>query len=206
MRYTGSKNKLARREGIDLGLKTPGSKAQASLLRRLNITPGQHGASRKKKVTDYGSQLREKQKLKRMYGISETQMQNYYTKANRMEGNTAELLVQFLERRLDNVVYKLKLAPTRASARQLVNHGHVTVNGKKASIASFQINVGDVVNFRTPKTAQIPAIAEIIAKKDDAPVMWIKRKGTSGKIESIPPLSDFSEDVVLQSVIEFYSR
>lgn len=165
MRYTGSKNKLARREGIDLGLKTPGSKAQASLLRRLNITPGQHGASRKKKVTDYGSQLREKQKLKRMYGISETQMQNYYTKANRMEGNTAELLVQFLERRLDNVVYKLKLAPTRASARQLVNHGHVTVNGKKASIASFQINVGDVVNFRTPKTAQIPAIAEIIAKK-----------------------------------------
>ena len=104
MRYTGSKNKLARREGIDLGLKTPGSKAQASLLRRLNITPGQHGASRKKKVTDYGSQLREKQKLKRMYGISESQMQNYYTKANRMEGNTAELLVQFLERRLDNVV------------------------------------------------------------------------------------------------------
>ncbi len=206
MRYTGSKNKLARREGIDLGLKTPGSKAQGSLLRRLNITPGQHGASRKRKVTDYGSQLREKQKLKRMYGISESQMHNYYRKANKTEGNTAELLIQFLERRLDNVIYKLKLAPTRASARQLVNHGHVTVNGKKVSIASFQVSIGDVVAFRTKKTVAIPAIAEIIAKKDDAPVSWIKRKGESGKIESIPPLTEFAEDVVLQSVIEFYSR
>lgn len=206
MRYTGSKNKLARREGIDLGLKTPGSKAQSSLLRRLNITPGQHGASRKRKVTDYGSQLREKQKLKRIYGISESQMQNYYTKANRMEGNTAELLIQFLERRLDNVVYKLKLAPTRASARQLVNHGHVTVNSKKVSIASYQVNIGDVIAFRTEKTVTIPAIAEITAKKDDAPVTWMKRKGIAGKVASIPPLSEFAEDVVLPSVIEFYSR
>lgn len=206
MRYTGSKNKLARREGIDLGLKTPGSKAQSSLLRRLNITPGQHGASRKKKVTDYGSQLREKQKLKRIFGISETQMHNYYKRAKKMEGNTAELLIQFLQRRLDNVVYILKLAPTRASARQLVNHGHVTVNNKKVSIASYQTSVGDVINFGKDKTAKIPAIAEIIARKDDAPVTWIKRKGIAGKIESIPPLSDFSEDVVLQSVIEFYSR
>lgn len=206
MRYTGSKNKLARREGIDLGLKTPGSKAQGSLLRRLNITPGQHGASRKRKVTDYGSQLREKQKLKRIYGISETQMQNYYIKANQMEGNTAELLIQFLEKRLDNVIYKLKFAPTRASARQLVNHGHVLVNGKKVSIASYQTGIGDVVSFRRPKTSQIPAIAEILAKKDDSPVQWMSRKGTAGKVESIPPLTEFAEDIVLQSVIEFYSR
>lgn len=206
MRHTGSKNKLARREGIDLGLKTPGSKAQASLLRRLNITPGQHGASRKRKVTDYGSQLREKQKLKRIYGVSETQMHNYYKKANKMEGNTAEILIQLLERRLDNAVYKLKLAPTRASARQLVNHGHVTVNKKKVSIASYQIGIGDTIAFRTEKTVKIPAIAEITAKKDDAPVAWMKRKGETGKVESIPPLSEFAEDVVLQSVIEFYSR
>lgn len=206
MRYTGSKNKLARREGIDLSLKTPGSKAQSSLLRRLNITPGQHGASRKRKITDYGAQLREKQKLKRVYGISETQMKNYFAKANKTEGNTGELLIQALERRLDNSVYRLKFAPTRASARQLVNHGHVTVNGKKVSIASYQIVKGDVIEFRRGKTAKIPYIQEILEKKDNAPSDWLSKKGTVGKVAQYPTLNDFSEEIELQSVIEFYSR
>ncbi|OGK19698.1 30S ribosomal protein S4 [Candidatus Roizmanbacteria bacterium RIFCSPHIGHO2_02_FULL_40_13b] len=206
MRYTGSKNKLARREGIDLSLKTPGSKAQSSLLRRLNITPGQHGASRKRKITDYGAQLREKQKLKRVYGISETQMKNYFAKANKTEGNTGELLIQALERRLDNSVYRLKFAPTRASARQLVNHGHVTVNSKKVSIASYQIVKGDVIEFRRGKTAKIPYIQEILEKKDTMPSVWLNKKGTVGKVAEYPTLNDFTEEIELQSVIEFYSR
>jgi small subunit ribosomal protein S4 len=117
MRYTGPKNRLSRREGIDLGLKTPGSKSQASLLRRLNIIPGQHGGARSRKKTDYGYQLREKQKMKRLYGITESKMSIYFATAKRITGNTADNLVQILERRLDNIVYRLGFAPTRAIAQ-----------------------------------------------------------------------------------------
>lgn len=206
MRYTGPRNRLARREGMDLGLKTVGSKAQASLIRKIGIIPGQHGKSRVQKQSDYGVQLREKQKLKRMYGITESQMQIYFGRASKKVGNTAEHLINFLERRLDNVIYKLGFAPTRASARQLVAHGHVKVSGKKVTIPSYIVDISDEISFRKDKTIQIPYIASMIAKKDFVILSWLKREGASGKVVNMPELAHFSEDINLQSVVEFYSR
>lgn len=206
MRYTGPKNRLSRREGIDLGMKTPGSKSHSNLIKRLNIIPGQHGMRRRRKITDYGLQLREKQKLKRIYGITETQMKNYFERANRMVGNTAEILTQFLESRLDNVVFKLGLAPTRASARQLATHGHILVNDRKLTIPSAQVAEGDVIRFKKEKSPKIPYVAKMLEKKDLIIPSWLKRKGPVGKVLSLPSLESFRDDVNVQLVIEFYSR
>ncbi|MFS8158718.1 MAG: 30S ribosomal protein S4 [Candidatus Roizmanbacteria bacterium] len=207
MRYTGPRNRLARREGIDLGLKTLGSKAQAGLLKRLNITPGQHGRSRKAKLTDYGVQLREKQKIKRMYGLSEKKLKSYFKHASSMEGNTAELLIQGVEKRLDNVLYRLQFAPTRASARQLVSHGHILVNGKKVSIPSYQVSEKDMIGFKKESSTKIPYIEVMVEKKDATVPSWLERKAKStGLVLSMPLFELFKEDINLQAVVEFYSR
>ncbi len=206
MRYTGPKNKIARREAFDLGFKTLGSKSHASLLKKLNITPGQHGASRKGKPTDYSIQLREKQKIKRMYGVNERQMKNNFEKASKATGNTASNLISFLERRLDNVVYRLGFAPTRFSARQLVGHGHMSVNGKKVTIPSYLLGVNDVVTFHKETSTKIPYIAEMLAKKDVIIPNWVEKKATIGKVISNPQVEDISLEVNLQLVVEFYSR
>ena len=128
---------------MDLGLKTPGSKNHARLLNKLTVLPGQHGVRRRRKTSERGIQLREKQKLRFIFGISEKQMKNYFKKSVVKKGNTALYISQYLERRLDNIVYRLGLAPTRASARQLVVHGHIAVEDKKMSIPSYQVKVGD---------------------------------------------------------------
>ena len=133
-RYTGPKNRLARREGLDLGLKTTGTNAYNELLKRLKIPPGQHGQKGKRKPSDYAIQLREKQKVKRMYGLLERQFRKYFDEATRNVGNTGEALLERLETRLDNVIYRLGFAPTRAFARQMVTHGHVVVDGHKVNI------------------------------------------------------------------------
>ncbi len=206
MRHTGPKNKLARREGIDLGLKTQGSKAQASLMRRMNIKPGQKPNSRFRKLTEYGQQLREKQKLRRMYGLTESQLKRYFGEANRHVGNTAHYLIQLLETRLDNTIYRLGFAPTRASARQLVNHGHFTLNGKKVSIPSLHVESGNVISFRNEKTSKIPYVQEMLAQKDINIPSWLERKATNGKVVGLPEADTIGEDVNLQAVIEFYSR
>jgi len=206
MRYTGPRNRLARREGQDLGLNTLGSKSQASLLRRLNIIPGQKPNSRPSKMTEYGTQLREKQKLKRIYGVSESQLRMYFEKANHLEGNTAHLLIQMLESRLDNVVYKLGFAPTRAAARQLVNHGHMFVNGAKNSIPSAQTKKGDIISFKKEASAKIPYIAQMLSLKDYKAPKWLEKKATVGKIVDKPEMEYFTDGVNLQLVIEFYSR
>lgn len=206
MRYTGPKNRIARREGIDLGLKTVGSKSHANLLKKINVIPGQHGLSRRPKLTDYGIQLREKQKMKRIYGSNETQMKNTFMKADKMVGNTAENLVQRLERRLDNVIYKLGFAPTRSSARQLVCHGHIAVNGKKLDIPSYLISAGEVISFNNGKTQKIPYIATSLEKTDAILPKWLERKGAVGKIIALPQKDDMLEEINLQLVVEFYSR
>lgn len=207
MRYTGPKNRLARREAFDLGLKTPGGKSYSNLLRRLNIVPGQRQQSglSKKRLTEYGSQLREKQKLKRIYGITEKQMKNYFHKASKTVGNTADNLIQLLERRLDNIVYRLGFAPTRSSARQLVAHGHLLVNNKKVNIPSYLVNVNDIISFRKEKSMKIPYIAQMLEKKDFILPSWLKREGPVGKLIGLPKKEDLKEMVNLQSVIEFYS-
>lgn len=205
MRYTGPKNRLARREGIDLSLKTSGSKSQSNLLKRLNVIPGQHGGGRMKKLTDYGVQLREKQKLKRIYNITEKQMKNYFGKAKKTKGNTAESMIKFLEFRLDNVVYKLGLAPTRGAARQLVGHGHIAVNDKKVTIPSYQVKPNDAVTIKE-SSAKIPYVALSLSRKDIIIAPWLEREAITGKIVGSPNLETFKDDVNLQLVVEFYSR
>lgn len=206
MRYTGPKNRLSRREGVDLGLKTTGSKAQASLMRRLNIKPGQRPNARGSKLTEYAKQLREKQKLQRTYGLTESQLKKYFNEANRSLGNTAFILVQMLESRLDNVVYRLGFAPTRASARQLVNHCHFTVNGKKSSIPSYLVKQGDVVSFKKEKSSKIPYISSLLENKDHTAPEWLEKKALSGKITAEPNPEGLHSSIDLQAVIEFYSR
>lgn len=206
MRYTGPKNKLARREGSDLSLKTPGTKSHSNLLKRLNIIPGLHQVKRRRRPTDFGLQLREKQKLKRIYGLSEKQLKNYFKKASRTLGNTADFLILYLERRLDNLVYRMGLAPTRAAARQLVNHGHVLVNQEKVTIPSFQVSKGDVISFANEKTVDIPYISRMLEKKDLIIPDWLERKGPAGKITGMPKRENIQEEVDLQLVVEFYSR
>lgn len=207
MRYTGPKNRLARREGQDLGLKTPGTKSYSNLLRRINIPPGQHQEGMfKRRSEDYLSQLREKQKLKRMYGLTEKQLKNYFKKASAKKENTASFLYQLLERRLDNVVYLLGFAPTRSSARQLVSHGHIKVNDKTVNIPSYLIEVNDIISFKKEKSTKIPYVEAMLEKKDLIIPHWLKREGIKGQVLQLPKLEDRQGVINYQLVIEFYSR
>jgi len=206
MRYTGPRNKVARREGVDLDLKTSGSKAQASLLRRLSVTPGQHGARRRRKQSERGKQLRQKQTLRYMFGVSEHKLKSYFKKAVSKTGNTATHMGRILELRIDNVVFRAGFTPTRASARQLVNHAHVTVNGKKMSIPSHQVQVGDVIAFADEKSLKIPYVETELASTSRVAPEWLERKGNSIKILAEPTSEDIERQVDMRSVIEYYSR
>ena len=186
-RYTGPKNKLARKIGEDLGLKSNPLK----VARRLSIRPGQHGSRGRRKVSDYGIQLQEKQKVKYIYGILEKQLRRLYENASKNPTATGSALLSLLERRLDNVVYRAGWAPTRAAARQLVNHGHVLVNG-------------DVLNL-TDKTLKVPVVAEML-KADVAPPEWIEKKQAVAKVARLPERSEITEAIEEQLVVEFYSR
>lgn len=204
-RYKGPKNRLARREGIDLGLKTPGSASHAALLRRLKIIPGQHGQKGRRKISDFGKQLREKQKVKRIYGLLEKQFKKYFDKASRNKANTGEVLLQLLERRLDNVIYRLNLAPTRAAARQFVCHGHILVDGRKVDIPSFLAEPEMVVTVK-PKMLEIPVIKKLLEEKEPKVPAWLERKGPVGKVVRVPIREDIVDDINEQLIIEFYSR
>ncbi len=206
MRYTGPKNRIARREGIDLGLKTPGSKSHARLLKKLNVLPGQHGTRGRRKVSERGIQLREKQKLRFMFGLTEKQLKNYFGKAREKKGNTALHLSQYLEKRLDNVVFRLGLAPTRAASRQLINHGHVSVNDKKVRVASYQLRVGDKVTFIKDKSAKIPYIKAALENKDLMIPSWVEKKAIVGRLAAEPTLDEIAKQINLRLIIEYYSR
>jgi len=204
-RYTGPKNRLARREGTDLGLKTPGSKAHAGLLRRLNVPPGQHGPKGKRKISDYGLQLREKQKAKRIYGVMEKQFRNYFNEALKIKGNTGVALITHLERRLDNCIYRLSLSPTRAAARQLIGHGHVLVNNKRMNIPSYQVKMEDVITLK-PKALQVPSVKKLQEEKNPQIPAWLERKGVAGKIVRLPERTEAEADINEQLIVEYYSR
>lgn len=199
-RYTGPKNKQARRVGSNLELKTNSTKLQ----RRLGILPGTHGRKGKRKVSDFGEQLAEKQKLKWTYGLLERQFRRYFEKAAKAKGVTGEMLLSLLERRLDNVVYRLSLAPTRAAARQLVSHGHVRVNDHKVSIPSYQVKPEDTITL-SPKALNIPNIKELASQKAVVP-QWLARKAAVGKVSRLPQRDDVTVDVNEQLIIEYYSR
>ncbi len=206
MRYTGPKNKIARREGADLGLKTPGSKSHASLLRKINILPGQHGTRGKRKPSERAKQLREKQKLRKIFGLTERQLKKYFNQAKKVKGNTGLFLSQLLEKRLDNVVYRLGFAPTRPSARQLVNHKHVKIDNKILSIPSYQVSIDENISLADEKTENIPYIEASLNNKSIVVPDWLDRKEKKGKLIKSPSSDDVEKQVNLRSVIEFYSR
>lgn len=199
-RYTGPKNKLARKIGEDLGLKTNALK----VARRLMVRPGQHGARGRRKLSDYGVQLKEKQKVKYLYGILEKQLQKLYRDASKNPTATGAALLSLLERRLDNVVYRLKWVPTRAAARQFVSHGHVQVNNKKMDVPSYRVQVGDVVQIRS-KSTKVPLIAELL-KEDEAPAPWLEKKQSIGTVTRLPQRDDVTENINEQLIVEYYSR
>ena len=204
-RYLGPKLKLSRREGTDLFLKS-GVRAIDSKC-KIDTAPGQHGA-RKPRLSDYGSQLREKQKVRRMYGILERQFRNYYKEANRLKGNTGENLLVLLEGRLDNVVYRMGFAATRAEARQLVSHKAIVVNGRVVNIPSFQVSVDDVIAVRekSKKQARIKASLELAEQKEKPTWLEVDATKMEGVFKRTPERSDLSADINEHLIVELYSK
>ncbi|MFA9288804.1 MAG: 30S ribosomal protein S4 [Weeksellaceae bacterium] len=206
MRYTGPKNRIARRENMDLEMKTPGSKSHANLLKKMNILPGQHGTKGRRKKSEHSRQLREKQKLRYMFGVTEKQMKRYFAHASRMKGNTAIHLAELLEKRLDNVIFRLGFAPTRAAARQLVSHGHLNINDKKVSIASYQVKQGEVLTYRKESSKKIPYIEVYREQTEFIFPEWLETKKDIGSMIGKPDSSLIDKQVNMRLVVEFYSR
>lgn len=206
-RYTGPTCKLARREGVDLNLKSPARGLESKC--KLNQPPGQHGDSRRQRLSDYALQLREKQKVRRMYGILERQFRNYYKEAARGKGATGENLLQLLEGRLDNVVYRMGLAVTRAQARQLVSHKSIEVNGKVVNIPSYQVRPEDRVSVREKARKQLRIEEAITVSRElDLVPAWIDMDfdKMEGVYKSVPDRDDLPPDINENLIVELYSK
>ena len=207
-RYTGAVCRLCRREGTKLFLKGTKCTSDRCPIEKRNFPPGQHGKDRKAKIVGYGLQLHEKQKAKRMYFTLEGQFREYYEKASRAQGVTGELLIQQLERRLDNVAFRLGFAISRRQARQVVRHGHVTVNGRKVDIPSFQVNVGDVIAIReSAKKLVIVEQASQYAAQNPVPA-WLEAnfENMTGRVLQLPKRSDVNLPINEQLIVELYSK
>jgi small subunit ribosomal protein S4 len=207
-RYTGAVCRLCRREGMKLFLKGAKCFSEKCPIEKRNFAPGQHGRDRKPKIVGYGLQLREKQKAKRIYFTLESQFRAYYEKASRSQGVTGELLLQQLERRLDNVAFRLGFASSRRQARQIVRHGHVEVNGRKVNIPSFQVGVGDQIKIREgSQKLTVLEIATEFASHQPAP-RWLEvdHANHSGKILALPKREDVNLPVNEQLIVELYSK
>jgi len=207
-RYLGPTCKLARREGADLSLKSPGRALDSKC--KLEQKPGQHGAATKKgRLSDYAVQLREKQKVKRIYGLLERQFRNVYTKAAGQKGNTGENLLRILEQRLDNIVYRMGFAVTRSQARQLVSHKSVMVNGKKVNLPSYEVKAGDEVAIteRSRKQLRIQEALTLSQQMDLAPG-WVEvdSKQMTGTLKVSPERSDLPSDINENLIVELYSK
>lgn len=204
-RYIGPKCKLSRREGTDLFLKS-GARALES---KCNIeqAPGQHGA-RRGRLSDYGTQLREKQKVRRMYGVLERQFSGYYKEAARRKGATGENLLQLLESRLDNVVYRMGFGATRAESRQLVSHKTISVNGKTVNVPSYRVQPGDVVAVREKSKNQlrIASALDLCAQRGRVEWVDVDAEKKSGVFKSVPARSDLSADINENLIVELYSK
>lgn len=207
-RYTGAVCRLCRREGTKLFLKGAKCFTDKCPIEKRNFAPGQHGRDRKAKIVGYGLQLREKQKAKRIYFALEGQFREYYEKASRAPGVTGELLLQQLERRLDNVAFRLGFAMSRRQARQVVRHGHVEVNGRKVNIPSFQVHVGDEIRIREgSKSLIILETSRDFASGQPAPA-WLAtdHANLSGKVIALPKREDINLPVNEQLIVELYSK
>lgn len=206
-RYTGPACKLCRREGTKLFLKGDRCVSGKCALDRRSTVPGQHGAGRKN-VKEYGLQLREKQKARRYYGVLETQFKNYFAKADKMEGMTGDNLFSLLERRLDNVVYRMGMAESRKEARQLVTHGHFRINGKKVNIPSMMVRVGDVITLREASRASEKFKTLIEGLESRIVPKWIEmdKAEVTAKIVALPTKEDIDFDFEEHLIVELYSK
>jgi small subunit ribosomal protein S4 len=207
-RYIGPVCRLCRREGMKLFLKGERCYTEKCAIEKRNFPPGQHGKTRKSKMQGYGIQLREKQKVKRIYGVLEDQFRRYFEQAERTRGITGETLLQLLERRLDNVAYRAGFATSRPAARQLVRHGHFTVNGRKVDIPSFSVKPGDIIAVRQ-SSKQAPAIVHALEEvKGRGVPEWLQydQAALSAKIGSIPTREQINLPVQEQLIVELYSK
>ena len=198
-RYTGPKRRLSRREGMPLF-----SKDVKALEKKGAIPPGQHGARMRRRISEYGVQLREKQKAKRIYGILERQFKNYVQKASKVKGATGLTLLQSLETRLDNIVYKLGFSKSRAGARQLVSHGHIKVLDKKLTMPSYNVRIGETIAL-SDKLSDNTRVKKSLEEFETLPE-WLDRKATIGKVLRIPNRDEMEQSVDEQLIVEFYSR
>ena len=199
-RYTGAKTKIARKLGGPMF-------GEDKYFAKKNYPPGQHGANRRRKMSEYGTQLREKQKAKYTYGVLERQFRNLFNKASRMKGVTGEVLLQLLEARLDNMVYRLGIAPTRAAARQLVLHRHITVDGKVVNIPSYSVSEGQIVAVRE-KSKSLEVIQDALAGFNHSKYPWIEwdENVKGGKLLHMPVREDIPENIKEQLIVELYSK
>ena len=206
-RYTGPVCRLCRREGTKLFLKGDRCTSGKCALDRRSTAPGQHGAANKK-MREYGMQMREKQKTRRYYGILEKQFVNYFEEADRREGMTGENLICLLERRLDNVVYRMGFAASHKEARQLVLHGHFTLNGKKVNIPSLIVKAGDVISVKetSRKSAKIKDLAETAAKMTAPKWLDVNAEDFTAKVVALPAREDVDFDFNEQLIVELYSK
>jgi small subunit ribosomal protein S4 len=207
-RYKDAVCRLCRREGMKLFLKGSKCFTDKCPIEKRNFAPGQHGKDRKAKIVGYGLQLREKQKAKRIYFTQEKQFRNYFERAARTKGVTGEMLLQQLERRLDNVVYRLGFAVARRQARQLVRHGHVAVNGRKVNIPSFQVNAGDEIAVResSSKLAMLEIAKDFASHQPPPAWLEVDRDGYKGRVLSLPTRNDINLPINEQLIVELYSK
>jgi len=206
-RYRGPREKLERRLGVDLGLKGERRLAGKSALEKRPYAPGQHG-QRRAKISEYGMQLREKQKAKFMYGVSEKQFRTLFKEASRREGNTGELLIQLLEQRLDNVVYRMGFATTRAFARQLVNHGHILVDGKRVDIPSFRVKAGQKIEVKEKSKTNTQIVRSMELTNQTGIVEWVDvdKDKLFGIFTRIPEREEVKIPVEERFIVELYSK
>ncbi|WP_343154711.1 30S ribosomal protein S4 [Buchnera aphidicola (Pseudoregma panicola)] len=204
-KYLGPKLKLSRREGTDLFLKSGLRSIDTKC--KISSFPGQHGI-KKTRISDYGVQFREKQKVKRLYGILEKQFRNYYKKASKIKGNTGENLLKLLERRLDNVVYRMGFGSTRSESRQLVSHKTILVNDKIVNIPSYQVNINDIIKIKKSSKNQSRIKASLEISKQYEKFLWIDVNISDmiGTFKQIPERNDLSSDINEHLIVEFYSK
>lgn len=199
-RYTGPKHKIARREKANIF-----EKNSASLERRLNVLPGAHGQRGGRRPSGYGIQLREKQKAKRIYGVLEKQFRRYFEKAAKKRGVTGEALLQSLELRLDNVIYRLNLAKSRNQARQFITHNHVLIDSEKVTIPSFEVKTDQVISLST-KASEMPDVKKLLEDKNPKVSSWLERKAAVGRVLKVPSRNEIDSEINEQLIVEFYSR
>ncbi|MDP3948133.1 MAG: 30S ribosomal protein S4 [bacterium] len=198
-RYTGPKRRLSRREGLALF-----AKDAKALEKKGAVPPGQHGLGRRRRISEYGVQLREKQKAKRFFGILEKQFKRYFEEASKVRGATGLALLRTLETRLDNVVYRLNFAKSRAGARQMVSHGHIRVDGKKVNIPSFKVSINQTIEISS-QMRDNTQVKKSLEEESTLPE-WLERKATVGKVLKMPEREEMEQAIDEQLIVEYYSR